>query len=150
MRKVLLAVALLALSLSVNGQNKLSDKELYNVIWAMGQMYPEGFTIDINTLKQPTEGIMVSYAATQNSFDKKSIAAVVKHARAHDGLVGGWYNPENGKYYFDATRCFPGHQRQVQLRAKGLPHHIRLRYGFFDGRPVRPHAPVPLHGHEAL
>ena len=107
MRKVLLAVALLALSLSVNGQNKLSDKELYNVIWAMGQMYPEGFTIDINTLKQPTEGIMVSYAATQNSFDKKSIAAVVKHARAHNGLVGGWYNPENGKYYFDSTRCFP-------------------------------------------
>jgi hypothetical protein len=107
MRKVLLTIAVLCLGVAASAQTNISDKELYNVIWAMGQMYPDGFTLDINTLKQPTEGIMVSYIATQNSFDKKSIPAVVKHAREHNGLVGGWYNPENGKYYFDSTRCFP-------------------------------------------
>ena len=100
------AALLVTLTLSAQ-QVKLSDKELYNAIWAMGQMYPDGFTLDLNTMRQPEKGIMVSYIATQNSFDKKSIPAVVKHAREHDGLVGGWYNPENGKYYFDSTRMFP-------------------------------------------
>ena len=98
---------MLLLAVSASAQPRLSDKELYSAIWAMGQMYPDGFTLDLNTMRQPTEGLMVSYAATQNSFDKKSIPSVVKHARAHNGLVGGWYDPQSGKYYFDSTRCFP-------------------------------------------
>ena len=107
MKKILLTFSLLAVGLVAFAQAQLSDKELYNAIWAMGQMFPDGFTLDLGTMRQPTEGLMVSYADTQNSFDKKSIPAVVKHARAHDNLVGGWYNPENGKYYFDSTRMFP-------------------------------------------
>jgi len=100
--KLFYVFAALLVSLTLSAQQvKLSDKELYNAIWAMGQMYPDGFTLDLNTMRQPEKGIMVSYIATQNSFDKKSIPAVVKHAREHDGLVGGWYNPENGKYYFE-------------------------------------------------
>ena len=50
MRKVFIAAALMLVSIAAFSQPKLSDKELYNVIWAMGQMYPEGFTLDINTL----------------------------------------------------------------------------------------------------
>ena len=107
MKKLLVLFFLLAASVNGFAQQPLSDKDLVNVIWAMGQMYPKGFTIDINTLQQPTEGLAVSYAATQNSFEKKDIAKVIKHAKEHDGFVGGWYNPENGKYYFDSTRMFP-------------------------------------------
>ena len=88
-------------------QEKLTDKELVNVIYAMGQMYPDGFTLDLNTMRQPTEGLIVSYKATQNSFDRKSLPAVIKHARKHQNLVGGWFNPENGRYYFDSNRLFP-------------------------------------------
>ncbi|MBR5399922.1 MAG: nucleoside hydrolase [Bacteroidales bacterium] len=114
MKKLFLTLAaILAISVSATitatAQSKpnLTDKELYNAVWAMGQMYPDGFTLDINTMRQPTEGIVVSYAATQNSFDRKSIPNVVKHAREHNGFVGGWLNPENGKYYFDSNRIFP-------------------------------------------
>jgi inosine-uridine nucleoside N-ribohydrolase len=107
MRKLFLIAALLGIGLAAYAQVNLTDKELYNAIWAMGQMYPEGFTLDLATLRQPTEGIMVSYKETQNSFNKKSIPGVVKHARAHNGLVGGWQDPESGKYYFDSTRSFP-------------------------------------------
>ena len=92
---------------AVFAQERLSDKELVNVIYAMGQMYPDGFTLDLDTMRQPTEGIMVSYKETQNSFDRKSLPAVIKHARAHQHLVGGWYNEEDGHYYFDSTRSFP-------------------------------------------
>ena len=106
-RIALLLAVVLSFPIAGQAQPQLSDKDLVNVIWAMGQMYPAGFTIDINTLQQPTKGIAVSYLATQNSFDKKDIPAVIKHARSHNGYIGGWYNSENGKYYFDSTRLFP-------------------------------------------
>ena len=41
-------------------QQRLSDKELASVIWAMGQMYPDGFTMSLDSLRQPTKGIAVS------------------------------------------------------------------------------------------
>ena len=106
-KTVILLTLFLLLPLAGHAQSTISDKDLVNVIWAMGQMYPQGFTLDINTLQQPTKGIAVSYLATQNSFDKKDIPAVIKHARAHNGMIGGWYNSENGKYYFDSSRLFP-------------------------------------------
>ena len=107
MKKLLLALALCTCFSAVYAQEKLTDKELVNVIYAMGQMFPDGFTLDLNTMRQPTEGLMVSYKETQNSFDRKSLPAVIKHARAHENLVGGWYNAEEDKYYFDSTLSFP-------------------------------------------
>ena len=86
---------------------RLSDKDLANVIYVMGQMYPEGFTLDLNTMSQPTEGLMVSYKETQNSFGIKDIKNVLKHAHAHENIVGGWYDPDKGDYYFDSNKPFP-------------------------------------------
>ena len=107
MKRILIILAVLALSWPGAAQFKLSDKDLANVLYVMGQMYPEGFTLDLDTMRQPTEGLMVSYKETQNSFDAKSIRKVIQHARAHQNLVGGWLNEETGQYYFDSTRKFP-------------------------------------------
>ena len=52
----LLCFATLA-AFPVFSQQKLTDKELASVIWAMGQMYPEGFTVSLDSLRQPTKGI---------------------------------------------------------------------------------------------
>ncbi|MBQ9660836.1 MAG: nucleoside hydrolase [Bacteroidales bacterium] len=106
-RFILLALCASAIFSAHAQEYKLTDKDLVNVIYAMGQMYPDGFTLDLNTMRQPTEGLMVSYKETQNSFDRKSLPAVIKHARAHQNLVGGWYDAEEDKYYFDSTRMFP-------------------------------------------
>lgn len=86
---------------------QISDKKLADVIYVMGEIHPEGFTLDLNTMQMPSEGLIVSYKETQNSFSRKSIRKVIKHAREHDNLVGGWYNPEEGDYYFDSNRSFP-------------------------------------------
>ena len=86
---------------------RMSDRDLANVIYVMGQMNPDGFTLDINGMRQPTQGLMVSYKETQNSFGIKDIRKVIKHARKHQNLVGGWYESEKGDYYFDSDRCFP-------------------------------------------
>ena len=108
MKKIVLLLVLLALPLAGQAQqNRVSDKELVSVLWAMGQMYPDGFTLSLDSLRQPTQGLAVSYLATQNSFDKKSLPAVIKHAHEHNNVVGGWYDPVEDKYYFDSTIIFP-------------------------------------------
>ena len=76
-------------------------------VWAFSQGHPDGFTIDIRTMTVPTEGIAVSYAATQNSHSRDQLDKVVSHALLHDGYVCGWLNSADGLYYFDSTKLFP-------------------------------------------
>ena len=84
------------------GSASLADK-----VWAYSQSHPNGFTLDVRTMTEPSEGIAVSYAATQNSHSRKQLGKVVSHALQQDGYVGGWYNREDSLYYFDSTKLFP-------------------------------------------
>ena len=104
------------------GEDSLST--LADRVWAYGQSHPDGFTIDVRTLAEPAEGIAVSYAATQNSHSREALERMVAHALRHDGYAGGWYNPENGLYYFDSTRLFPEDRLEDALRfARGNGQH---------------------------
>ena len=85
-------------------------------IWAFSQSHSNGFTLDLRTMTEPTEGISVSYAATQNSHSRNQLDKVVNHAIQNDGYVGGWYNKDNGLYYFDSTRLFPEDSLQAAIR----------------------------------
>jgi uncharacterized membrane protein YsdA (DUF1294 family) len=85
-------------------------------IWAFSQSHSNGFTLDLRTMTEPTEGISVSYAATQNSHSRNQLDRVVNHAIQNDGYVGGWYNKDNGLYYFDSTRLFPEDSLQAAIR----------------------------------
>lgn len=76
-------------------------------VWAFSQTHPEGFTLNIRTMTEPTEGIAVSYAETQDCHSRNQLDKVVRHALHHEGFVGGWLNTENGLYYFDSSRLFP-------------------------------------------
>ena len=115
--KIWLLIAVLAIcgttsfaSCSSNEDNSTEQSNITNIadkVWAFSQSHPDGFTIDIRTMTEPTEGIAVSYAATQNSHSRDQLDKVVSHALQHEGYVGGWYNSEDGLYYFDSTKLFP-------------------------------------------
>ena len=90
---------------------RIADK-----VWAFGLAHPDGFTLDIRTMTEPTEGIAVSYAATQNSHSREQLDNVVEHALRHEGYVGGWYDDRNGLYDFDSTRLFPEDRLEDALR----------------------------------
>ena len=97
-------------SCSSNEDNATEQRKISiiaDMVWAFCQTHPDGFTLDIRTMKVPTEGIAVSYAATQNSHSRDQLHKVVSHALQHDGYVGGWFNSEDGLYYFDSTKRFP-------------------------------------------
>ncbi len=81
------------------------EANLADQVWAFAQGRPEGFTLDLATMTEPSEGVAVSYGETQGSNTRESILAVVRHALSHDGCVGGW--KDGGEYWFDSVRLFP-------------------------------------------
>ena len=76
-------------------------------IWTLSQNRPDGFTLDLRTMAEPTEGISAAYAETMNSCSRKQLAEVVRHAMHHDSHIGGWLDTRDNTYYFDSIRLFP-------------------------------------------
>ena len=103
---LILAMTLWSCAHHDNDPQKERIAALADKVWAYSQSHPDGFTLDVRTMTEPQEGIAVSYAATQNSHSRGQLDKVVEHALQHDGYVGGWYNSEDGQYYFDSTRLF--------------------------------------------
>lgn len=102
-----------------NDDNATEQTEVTTIadkVWAYAQDHPVGFTLNIRTMTAPTEGIAVAYADTQDSFDRGMLDFVVKHSLEHDGYVGGWYNSDDGRFYFDSTRIFPENQLEEAIK----------------------------------
>ena len=66
----------------------------------------DGFTFDIRAERMVTSGIVAAYAATQDTFGFERLAYVVEHAANNGGVVGGWLNRDNARFYFDSCRVF--------------------------------------------
>jgi len=115
MKKVFLVMSLVAMVfVSCNKDNDIDN--IVNDVWEFSQSHPDGFTLNIRTMTEPTVGIVVSYAATQGSHSLESLPKVVEHALEHDGYVGGWLDSESGLYYFDSSRLFPENQLDEALQ----------------------------------
>ncbi len=116
MRRLLSIIAAAAVLCSCGACNKHTESQtLEDKVWEYSQTHPDGFTIHIPDFTEPTYGIAVSYAATQNSHSKESLPKVISHAQEHDGYVGGWLDTDSGLYYFDSTKLFPEDQREQAI-----------------------------------
>lgn len=80
-------------------------------ILKIAEVNKEGFTIEVPTLEHVTTGIVVAHKETQNSFDNDGLQKCLKHALSHDKVVGGWFNEENSKFYYDSCKVFKSDQR---------------------------------------
>lgn len=90
-------------------------KNLKSAIQRIAAQNPEGFTVELTTLKKVNQGIVVSYLETQNSFDDDGLEKVIQHALIHDRVVGGWLNEDNSKYYFDSCRVFTDREKAIEF-----------------------------------
>jgi fructokinase len=81
-------------------------EQLFKAILAIAEENPDGFTVDLTTLKKITKGISVAYLETQDSFGEEGLKRVLNHALVHEKKIGGWLNEENGMFYFDSIRIF--------------------------------------------
>jgi len=81
-------------------------KNLKAAILKIAKENPNGFTIELPTLKKVTSGVVSAYKDTQNCFGEQGLEKVLEHAENNSKVVGGWLNYENGKYYFDSSKVF--------------------------------------------
>jgi len=80
--------------------------DLIERVWEYSKNNPDGFTLNIETMKPLKYGIIVAYKETQDSFGKQQLQNVINHALRHQKMVGGWLNYENGLFYFDSVKVF--------------------------------------------
>lgn len=113
------------------GTARLADR-----VWSYGETHPEGFTLEINTWKEPQEGISVAYESTQNHHARADLRRVVRHARSHSGYVGGWRNAEDSLYYFDSVRLFPEDSLEAAI-SFGKANHQDAVYRLSTGQEIR-------------
>ena len=97
-----------------NSQDK-SVEAIVEQVWQFSKTHPDGFTVDVRTMEEVSEGIAVAYAATQGRHSRESLFFVVSHALENDGLVGGWLDTESGLFFFDSTKIFPEDQLDEAL-----------------------------------
>jgi fructokinase len=81
-------------------------KQLTDGVWEYSLINPEGFTLNIETMKPIKYGLSVAYQDTQDSFGKESLNKVINHALEHGRSVGGWFDTESKRYYFDSVKIF--------------------------------------------
>ena len=144
--KVRLLALLFAFSLccvlqtSCTTSSNLADnskvKTLSDKIWTYSQSHPDGFTLDIRTMAEPTEGIAVSYLATQGCYSRKKLNRVVRHAMHHDGYVGGWLDTADSLYYFDSTRLFPEDSLDAAIKF-GAKNKQKAIYSIKEGKEIK-------------
>ena len=80
---------------------------LVEKVWEFSLSRPEGFTLELSTWTEPTEGISAAYELAESCVDLSGLEFVINHALAHEGFVGGWLNAADSLYYFDSVRIFP-------------------------------------------
>lgn len=90
-------------------------EQLFEAIRKIAEANPEGFTVDLTTLKRVTKGISVAYIDTQDSFGEEGLKRVLNHALMHEKRVGGWLNEENQEFYFDSVRIFTNLEEAKQF-----------------------------------
>ena len=135
----LLLVCILFL-MGCSGTKKLtggsSVRAVSDSIWTYSISHPDGFTMNLATMTEPTEGVVVAYAATQGCHSRKQLGRVVRHAVRHDGYVGGWLDTNENLYYFDSSRLFPEDSFAAAIHF-GLQNRQLAIFVLSEGREVR-------------
>jgi hypothetical protein len=88
---------------------------LKDAIKAIAKKKPDGFSVELPTLKEVSQGIVVAYLETQDSFDDDGLEKVILHAENHGKVVGGWLNEDNGKYYYDSCKVFTNKDEAIKF-----------------------------------
>jgi hypothetical protein len=64
------------------------------------------FSYDIRSRAFVDMGIVVAYRSTQGNDRFADLPEVVRHALEHEGIVGAWKDPADGRIYYDSCRLF--------------------------------------------
>lgn len=96
---------------------KTKKQNLVKVLTVIASANLEGYTVDAKTLEPITSGYAVAVIDTQNSFGTEGLERVINYVTTHKDInaFGGWYNKEDGQFYFDATVVVKDFNRAIDL-----------------------------------
>lgn len=110
MKRIVMLLTLLLFISGCSKEHSATDenetKALIEKVWEYANINPNGFTLNLETMKPIKYGISVAYLETQDSFDKEGLEIVINHAVRNNKIVGGWLNEDNKLYYFDSVKIF--------------------------------------------
>lgn len=89
--------------------------DLFKAVKKIASENPDGFTVYIPSLKWVTNGYIVAYKETQDSFGDDGLKRVITHALENNKIVGGWLNTENQMYYFDSSKVFENREEAIEF-----------------------------------
>ena len=72
-----------------------------------------GFTLNIATMQPINKGYAVAVEQTQDSFNKDGLKKCLKYACKNNTHIGGWYDKQSGRYYYDAVQVFEDLQQAL-------------------------------------
>lgn len=112
----------------------MKTSKIIAALSTIAALNPDGYTVDARTLQPIKHGYAVAVAATQNSFGLEGLKRVVKYVATHKDTqaFGGWYNKENGQFYFDATIIVATKYEAIKLAQKNAQ---LAFYCLHDGKP---------------
>ena len=96
---------------------KTTKQKLVKALTAIAAANLEGYTVDAKTLEPITSGYAVAVLDTQNSFGTEGLERVINYVTTHKEInaFGGWFNKEDGQFYFDATVVVKDFNRAIDL-----------------------------------
>ncbi len=74
-----------------------------------------GFTFNLLTAAPVKYGIVVAYQETQDCFGVSGLKKALAHAQKHNNVVGGWFNSQNGKFYYDSCKVFQNRKAAIEF-----------------------------------
>lgn len=87
---------------------------LFIAVLAVSRANANGFTYNLKDRKMQKNGYAVSCKQTQNCFGVRGLWKAVSYAADNNiPCVGGWYNSNNGLYYYDATNILTDRQEAI-------------------------------------
>ncbi len=87
----------------------------FDRVLEVSKKYFLGFTIHPETLEKPKKGYGVSLLETQNCFGIEGLKKAYQVALERNCYIGGWRNPKNSKYYYDATVVVEDYDEAIRL-----------------------------------
>jgi len=76
-------------------------------VYQIAKNNPSGFTLNLSNMQLINTGFVAAYKDTQNSFGISGLKNAINYALLIGAsVIGGWYNQDNGQYYFDCSRVF--------------------------------------------
>jgi hypothetical protein len=91
---------------------------IFDLIKKIASSHSYGFAVRIPNGEPVTEGFAVAYEATPNSFDEDGLRKCLAHAERHANIVGGWYNEDDGRWYWDSVRILTDRDEAIAFAWK--------------------------------